>query len=104
VDDVKRGLEVGPGLLGIDWTLGMFTPNADNVIEPTGPTEGGHLLIIRRWTPMLRVGGRTYGEAYKVRNSWAGDCNSWLTRDGLQELLVTRRGEYGVPVQRHLPA
>lgn len=103
IDDVKRGLVVGPGLLGIQWFTGMFYPNEDNVIEPTGSDEGGHLLIIRRWTPSLTIHGKRYGEAYHLRNSWNGDCNSWLTRDGLEEVLIQQRGEFGIPVNRHVP-
>jgi hypothetical protein len=103
VDDVKRQLELGPVLLGIPWWTGMFRPNADNVIEPTGTVEGGHLVIVRRWTPTYTMNGKRYGEAFGIRNSWGGEVNSFLTRSGLHEVLVNGQGESGVPMERRLP-
>jgi hypothetical protein len=103
IDDVKRQLELGPVLLGIPWFTGMFRPTIENIIHPTGQEEGGHLLLIRRWTPNLIVNGKRYGEAYHLRNSWGGQVNSWLLRDGLHKVLIDGRGEAAAPVERRLP-
>lgn len=35
----------GPVILGVEWTEDMFTPDAKNIIRPTGQVVGGHALL-----------------------------------------------------------
>lgn len=52
----------GPVMIGIDWTEGMFNPDASGFIAPTGNTVGGHALTI--------VGDYADVDAALILNHW----------------------------------
>lgn len=92
----------GPAVLGIDWKEGMFAPEADGRIRPSGPVLGGHaILAYRIETPRVGRIGKVW-----LHNSWGpgwgkgGDC--YLTLDDLGELLDAD-GEACIPVGRKTP-
>lgn len=52
----------GPALLGIPWTTGMYTPDDQNYIHPTGRVVGGHCL--------LAISVDIRRERFILHNSW----------------------------------
>lgn len=36
-----------PGMIGINWYRGMFTPDAEGIIRISGPVDGGHNIVVR---------------------------------------------------------
>lgn len=45
LEQVVQGiLDVGPAVLGLNWTTGMASPRPDGLIEATGPVDGGHCV------------------------------------------------------------
>lgn len=96
LDDVLDTLSAhGPVVLGTNWYEGMFDPDEDGFVYPTGAVAGGHAILIR-------------GVAWKrghvrLRNSWGrdwgleGDCR--IRFEDLNRLLH-EDGEACVPVVR----
>lgn len=85
----------GPAVLGLNWYSGMFDPDADGFVRPTGSIAGGHAILCRA----VSVSRRTF----TLHNSWgpgwgmAGDCVvSW---DDMERLLG-EGGEACIPVGR----
>jgi hypothetical protein len=62
IHHLKVALQDGPIIVGTEWTEGMFTPDADGVIVPTGPVAGGHEYEILGWNEETRF--------FKMVNSW----------------------------------
>lgn len=78
----------GPVMIGIDWTDGMFDPDANGFIAPTGALVGGHALTIVGDDPAL--------DAAVILNHWGdwgplhGYCKmKWSNVAGL---ISTARG------------
>lgn len=45
-EEVAKGIAYfGPCVLGVNWYAGMFTPDQDNFIRPTGKVAGGHAIL-----------------------------------------------------------
>jgi hypothetical protein len=66
-------LTKGPVLFGTDWYTGMFSPNEQGLVKPTGSVEGGHEYVgigydpvteiieyINSWSDTWGVNGRFY--------------------------------------------
>lgn len=64
LDDIKTWLHSGKGSLvvGSNWTNGMFNPDANGYVKPTGAVAGGHCYII--------VGDLPSEGAFLFQNSW----------------------------------
>lgn len=90
-------LSVGPVLVGTTWRQGMFNPDANGFVRPTGSVVGGHEYLVRGYSNPR--------DAYRCRNSWGrgwgiGGGNQWagnggefwIKRDDL-ELLIWGGGE-----------
>lgn len=66
-DDIKMWvLSTGPVLVGTPWYSGMFTPDPNGFVKPTGSVVGGHEYLVRGYSRPLK--------AFRCRNSWG---NSW---------------------------
>ena len=52
----------GPVVVGSDWTEGMFSPNPEGFIAPTGKVAGGHCYLMLGYDPTTEV--------FEFRNSW----------------------------------
>ena len=62
----------GPAVIGVPWFSGMFNPDSEGYIHPTGFVAGGHAVLVR--------GVNVRKERVTIRNSWGqgwginGDC------------------------------
>jgi hypothetical protein len=56
-------LNKGPVIVGTEWTDGMFSPDKNNIIHPTGPVVGGHGYFLNE---------KTSDNYYTIHNSWDG--------------------------------
>lgn len=79
----------GPAVAGTIWTDGMFTPNDEGWISPTGPVVGGHAYRIIQASH--HRGGIGQG-AYRIVNSWGRgwgeNGRAWIGRPAMRELLA----------------
>lgn len=85
----------GPAVLGIPWYDGMFTPDSEGIIRPTGRQVGGHAILAN--------GVNIKKQLFRLHNSWGwmwgkgGDC--FISFDDMDHLL-RNRGEACIPVKR----
>lgn len=88
----------GPVIFGINWYEGMFNPDAQGIIHPTGRLAGGHAI--------LGVGVDIDRKLVKLHNSWGkwwgNDGSCFISFDDLNRLLH-EGGEGCVPVVRLNP-
>lgn len=108
LDELRLGLGFGPGLCGTTWTTGMFSPDGDGVIHPTGQDEGGHLWLADGWYRNFRGrSGRTYGRCLRLLNSWSWGWGRYgravLPADEAQHVIFGLNGECGLPLTRTWP-
>jgi len=113
VEDVLRVLGYrGPLVLGVNWHEGMWEPDANGFIEPTGNIVGGHAILARAVKIVWRNGHGpanlnnldTEKSYVTLRNSWGrdwgigGDC-----RISVLDLhyLLRNDGEACIPVTRN---
>lgn len=94
----------GPAVLGLNWYTGMFRPDQDGFLRPTGSVEGGHAV--------LAIGYSVKLDAYLLHNSWGqgwggqGRWGRWptngraLVRRGDMARLLSENGEACVPILR----
>ena len=86
----------GPAVLGVPWYEGMYRPNADGYIKPTGRVMGGHAILARA----INVKTKTV----TLRNSWGkgwghtGDC--YISFDDL-ETVVRDRADMAFMLKRN---
>jgi len=113
IEDVLRVLGYrGPVVLGVNWHEGMWEPDVNGFIRPTGAIVGGHAILARAVKIVWR---NPYGPAtvdnlnteksyVTLRNSWGrdwgigGDCR--ITVMDLNSLL-RNSGEACIPVVRN---
>lgn len=85
----------GPAVLGVNWYEGMFQPDAQGFIRPTGRIIGGHAILatgvsVKNGTVTLHNSwGRDWGVRGRARMTWE-DFDS----------LLQARGECCIPVRR----
>jgi hypothetical protein len=96
VDDIILAVgHHGPGVMGLNWTEDMFTPDANGFVKPTGAVAGGHAILIRavnvkkQYVTLANSWGTDWGKG--------GDC--YLTFDDLATVLKND-GEFCIPVGR----
>lgn len=85
VETVTRGLlVVGPVVVGTLWTSGMFAPDSQGFLKPTGDAAGGHAYLLN--------GVNVKEEKVRIKNSWGrawGDNGyAWLRFEDLATLLA----------------
>ncbi len=85
----------GPMEVGFNWYTGMFQPDSDGFIHPTGVVEGGHALAA--------------GEI-NADERWVGLWQSWGPPDWMVKLsfedfgrLLSEQGEAALPTKLRLP-
>lgn len=89
---------VGPVVLGMNWYEGMWEPDEDGYIHPTGDMVGGHAI--------LALGYDLTKNAVRLHNSWGQNWGqngrAWLKAEDLTRLL-SEDGEACVPLVRTVP-
>jgi hypothetical protein len=86
---------LGPVVIGIPWYTGMFVPDADGLIKPTGWQAGGHAILVKGIN--IKTG------LVRLHNSWGtgwgkgGDC--FISFSDLDRLL-REQGEACIAVKR----
>jgi len=98
LDDLIMGVGYsGPAVLGVPWHEGMYAPDANGYITPTGVKMGGHCIVCKAID--------VTGERFLLHNSWGddwgplgGDC--YLTFDDM-DFLLENGGEAVFFVGRH---
>lgn len=87
----------GPAVLGINWYEGMFEPDADGFVRPSGVVAGGHAILC--------IGVNVKGKYFRLHNSWGRDWGqngeAKITFDDLSRLLE-EQGEACIPLARTL--
>lgn len=85
----------GPAVLGLNWYPGMYEPDANGFLRPTGTQLGGHCLIAN--------GVSIKNEKFRVHNSWGPDWglggDAFISFDDMRTLL-RQDGEACIPVVR----
>jgi hypothetical protein len=88
---VRHILELGPVVVGTDWTESMFYPDRHGYIWPTGRIEGGHAWLVTAANRNRKNPDGTIG-AVRCFNSWGAGWGSmgkaWVTTDTLNRLLA----------------
>ena len=86
----------GPAVLGVPWYEGMYRPDADGYIHPTGRVMGGHAILARA----INIKTKTV----TLRNSWGanwgrnGDC--YITFNELEK-VVSERADMAFMLKRN---
>jgi hypothetical protein len=63
VDELKQWVTShGPVVIGSAWTQDMFQPDANGLVQPTGPIEGGHCYLMLGYNPAT--------DLFEFDNSW----------------------------------
>lgn len=96
IDDVLLTLShFGPVILGVNWYSGMYTPDGNQYIRPSGYLAGGHAIMAIAYSHeaqeiwLLNSWGRDWG--------WDGLCRMRVS-DVVR--LLNEKGEACVPVVR----
>lgn len=107
ISDVMSTLSnYGPVVLGIDWYEGMFTPDENGFIAPTGYLAGGHAILATGIQVRERSGfwWKSLKEPIiRLHNSWGTEYgvggDIFITASNL-DILLSQGGEACVPVKR----
>lgn len=85
----------GPAVLGLNWHEGMFEPDNNGFIHPTGQVLGGHAI-------MANAVSKT-GRYVRLHNSWGPDWgqngSAKISWDDL-DILLREQGEACIPTGR----
>lgn len=100
-DEWIRRQDGSPILIGINWYRGMFYPDANGFIKPTGPIEGGHELKVLWHRRSNRIRG-TAGY-WEIPNTWSYDWGRhgtfYLSDEDFDRLVFREDGECAVAVE-----
>jgi hypothetical protein len=112
IEDLLRSLAYkGPAVLGINWHEGMWQPDTNGFIHPTGNIVGGHAILARAVKIVWRNGhGPATMDNVDVQKSYVTLRNSWGRDWGLGgdcrvtvlelNALLRAQGEACIPVVR----
>lgn len=85
----------GPAVVGVNWLHGMFLPDSEGIIRATGPSAGGHAVMVNGVS--LRRG------LLRVHNSWGSEWGesgaAYIPIEDMARLL-DEQGEACIPVER----
>lgn len=92
---------LGPAVIGIPWYSGMFAPDAQGVIRPTGTVVGGHCLDIDENIQTAAMFGlkNSWGQWGKQGRCYMSHADTWnLLRQGGDACIpVIRRDPFAPP-------
>lgn len=87
----------GPAIIGINWYEGMFWPDNQGFLRPTGAIAGGHAILVNKIN--------LPGDYYQVHNSWGRgwgvNGTAKISRQDMTRLLA-EDGEAAFPIRRPL--
>lgn len=106
----------GPGVFGINWWTGMFKPDSEGFLRPTGSIAGGHAILGNKthiiWQPNTTTEQKRSDQWVNFidRNkSYIGLHNSWGKSWGVEgnarisladaEKLLHDQGEFCIPTR-----
>lgn len=84
VEDVIQALlTLGPVVVGTNWTNGMFYPDDEGIIKPTGRVAGGHAYLLD--------GISTTKGLIRIKNSWGKEWGNkgfaYISLDDMNTLI-----------------
>ena len=79
-------LNEGSLMVGTEWTMGMFAPDANNIIHPTGSIAGGHAWLLNGKIPGFKHGITSWGPDFGINGGF------WIS-DTEFEALFHQQGE-----------
>ena len=85
----------GPAVLGVDWWSGMFRPDSEGYVHPTGYIAGGHAILCN--------GVNFKAQRFKLVNSWGRDWGldgTCFVSFADMETLLASGGDACIPVGR----
>lgn len=85
----------GPVVVGLNWYSGMFSPDADGYIHPTGSLAGGHAILCNG----VNIKRRRFMLTNSWGRGWGRDGTCFISFDELDRLLH-EQGDACVPVRR----
>lgn len=106
---VRHILEVGPVLVGTDWTMDMFMPDRYGYIWPTGENVGGHAYELVCANTLRKNPDGTIGAVRKLGSwgpNWGQKGRAWISFGTLEKLLHGLShwpGEAAAPIEVGLP-
>ena len=90
---------LGPAVIGVNWFQGMYEPDPNGYIHPTGANVGGHCLLV--------IGIDVKGGFYTLHNSWGaswGDQGNCKIKRKDMAKLIASNGEVCIITDRGVPA
>lgn len=107
VDRIRDAvLQVGPVVLGVDWTENMYETRPSGLVEIGGTKVGGHCITIIGYHPGMRIAGEDWNARYEVfkwKNSWGTGYGKngvgYITRNDLATLMAAG-GEAAIAMGR----
>jgi len=87
----------GPVVLGINWYTGMFKPDINGYIKPTGSLAGGHCILAK--------GINLKEDCYILHNSWGpgwGINGCAKIKRSAMSRLISEQGEACLPIRSRL--
>lgn len=91
---IQAILEVGPVIVGTNWYSGMFEPDSQGFLHPTGTIEGGHAYVLN--------GVGLFRKRLRMKNSWGRGWGTrgraWIGFDDFSRLLA-EEGEAAIAVE-----
>lgn len=98
--ELRAALEEGPVVIGVEWFDSMYETGPFGDVTVSGPSVGGHCLVITGYSPNYR--GR--GPRYRWRNSWGSEYgvhgNGYIRPELLDRVLFKAGGEAAVAIGR----
>lgn len=85
----------GPVVFGTWWYDGMFTPDRDGYVRPTGQPAGGHAYLVKA----VDVRNKRFSIHNSWGTGWGQNGDAWLSFDDAIRLL-NEQGECCVPMRR----
>lgn len=97
VEDLRLAVGYkGPAVIGVNWYVGMYDPDANGYVRPTGGIMGGHSLLV--------YGNDEKNKRFKLHNSWGpswGNFSSCFISHDDMAYLLNQQGEACIPVKRY---
>lgn len=96
--DVARAVGyAGPVVIGVNWYSGMFDPDRDGYLHPTGELAGGHAILVHS----ISVKGGYYWLFNSWGTSWGVEGRAKLSRRDMAWLLA-QNGEACLPLRQKI--